>query len=42
MSETYDAMAMPFRLSNFNHNIDCGSFSLLRAINPDGSFSVWG
>ncbi len=33
---------MPFEQSNLNHGTNYGSFSHLRAINPDDSFLVWG
>lgn len=42
MNETYDAMPIPFWQGNFNHGIDGGSFSRLREINQNSSFSTLG
>jgi len=38
----HDALPMPFKLNNLDHSIDCGTFSRLREINQDSSFSVLG
>ncbi|HIP77902.1 MAG TPA: FAD-binding oxidoreductase [Kiloniellaceae bacterium] len=38
----HDAQPLRFKLSNLDHSIDCGSFSRLREVNQDSSFSVLG